>query len=107
MYKSIAVIILLIAAVGFKANMGHSKEDAYSNRETIETINALKGEVLQTGEDGVYMIHCDDRYLDLNAYNLPAKFKKDKLTVTVSGNIKFTNTLEDGWGELFEVTAIK
>ncbi|MEP6677089.1 MAG: hypothetical protein ABJA78_18140 [Ferruginibacter sp.] len=107
MQKMIAAIIVLIAGVGFTANINSAKDQSYGNRKTITVITNAQGEIMKAGETGVYVIHCGEKYLDLNAYNLPEKFKKDKLTVSFSGNIKLTGTLEDEWGDLFEVTDIR
>ena len=107
MQKFIAAIIVLIAAVGFTVNIDTPKEDVYTNRKNVDVINNALGEIIKAGETGVYVIHCGEKYMDLNVYNLPKKFQQDKLKVTFSGNVKLTGTLEDDWGDLFEVTAIK
>jgi hypothetical protein len=103
---------LLMIAVGLGFNNGDSNspqsQNTYKDRPTVETISHAKGFVKKIpGDEPVYMIDCPDKYLRLHAINLPDAFKTEGLTVTVSGHIKASHTLEDEYGELFEVTAIQ
>jgi hypothetical protein len=110
MEKIAGTLLMVLIGLGFNGNQPNKMDAkaAYSNRPTVETISYAKGFVKKIpGDEPVYIIDCPDKYLRLHAINLPATFKKEGLNVTVSGNIKATNTLEDAYGELFEVTSIQ
>jgi hypothetical protein len=107
MQKIIGTLLMVVIGLGFSGG-SPSKADEYAQRPTVEMLNNVQGTVnMVEGDEPVFVIQCPQRYLRLQAYNLPARYQRHGLAVWVSGNIKATNTLEDGYGELFEVTAIR
>ncbi len=78
-------------------------------RDTVEVISSATGIVREIGEGetAVYMIDCRAKHLRLNVYNMPGEFKKNGMQVKFSGNIKAGSTLEDDFGECFEITAVE
>lgn len=110
MQKTIGTALMVLVGLGFNNSEATQigAKTPYSNRPTVEVLNDAKGIVKKVhGDEPVYIIDCPKQYLRLQAFNLPDGYKKEGLTVAVSGNIKATNTLEDDYGELFEVTAIQ
>lgn len=110
MQKFLGTILMIAVGLGFNSDDSGSprSQSAYGQRPTIETINAANGIVKKIpGDHPVYIIDCPQKYLRLHAFNLPGRFKTEGLNVTVSGHIKAASTLEDDYGELFEVTAIQ
>jgi hypothetical protein len=107
MQKTIGTILMVLIGLSFNTNPAVKKNPAtFSDRKSVEQINNSKGEVRQIGNEDIYMIWCAEKYLKLNPYNLPEKFRKPGLSITFSGYIKEGSTLEDQWGELFELTSI-
>jgi hypothetical protein len=78
-------------------------------RKTIETISGQPGIIRKIGteETAVYMIDCRAKNVRLHVYNMPAEYKKDGLQVKFSGNIKASSTLEDDFGEYFEILSVE
>jgi hypothetical protein len=105
--KTLGTILMVIVGFMFDSKMDTSAVDSLSQRTTVATINNAKGIVYKVGDDDTYMIECAEKHLKLHAFNLPAAYKKDNIAIQFSGDIKFTNTLEDDCGELFKVTAIQ
>ena len=106
MQKFIGIILMLLIGFSFKTNYTAKDKADFSARQNTEVIKDAKGEVRKIGNEDIYMIWCGEKYLKLNPFNLPEKFKQPGLKITFSGNIKEMNALEDEWGELFELTAI-
>ena len=104
--KTLGTILMLVVGFMFNTKVDNTATDDVAKREIVGTINNVKGIVWKVGDADVYMIECAEKHLKLNAYNLPAQYKKDNTPITFSGNIKLTQPLEDDCGELFEVTAI-
>ena len=104
--KTVGTILMLVVGFMFNSKVETTVTDGFAKRETVGTVNNVKGIVWRVGDTDVYMIECGEKHLKLNAFNLPAQYKKDNTTITFSGNIKLTEPLEDDCGELFEVTTI-
>ena len=104
--KMMGTILMVILGLMFDSKVDTGTTDSIADRETVETIQNVKGVVWKAGDEDVYTIECAEKHLKLNVINLPEKFRKDEAEVTFSGNIKLTHPLEDNWGELFEITAI-
>jgi hypothetical protein len=109
MKKTAGTILMVITGFCLNSSLVNDDKANTAGRETIETIKGETGIVKQIGEGetAVYMISCTNRPLRLNVYNLPRTFKKHGQLVTFTGNIKASSTLEDDFGELFEITAIQ
>lgn len=110
MQKMFGTLLMIAIGLGFNSGEGNDdpKHAAYSNRPTVETISQASGIVKRIpGDEPTYLIDCPGKYLRLHALNLPDTYKTEGLNVTVSGHIKATHTLEDDYGELFEITAIQ
>ena len=106
--KTLGTILMIAAGFFFNSKIENKAPDNnFLKRQTVAILKDLKGEVRAIGETGTYMIYCKEKHLKLNAVNLPEKFKQPRLAVTFSGNIKMTDAMEDEYGELFEVTAIR
>ncbi len=97
---------MIVIGLSFNSKVDKGNRTNISERETVEVISSAIGEVRMVNEE-VYVIWYADKYLKLNPYNLPKAFKNPGLKISFSGNIKLTNTLEDDWGELFELTKIE
>ena len=97
---------MVTVGMGFNSVADKKNDDAFINRQTVDTICNARGEVRKIGNDGVYMIYCKAKHLKLHVINLPQKCKVAGINVVFSGNIKQTHPMEDDWGELFEVTNI-
>lgn len=81
---------------------------SHGQRPTVEVLSDVKGIVKKVeGDEPVYIIDCPERYLRLQACNLPKAYQQEGRYVTVSGDIKAASTLEDEFGELFEVKEIR
>ena len=104
--KTIGTILMVVLGLMFDTKVDKGATDNIAERETVETIQNVKGVVWKAGDENVYTIECPEKHLKLNVINLPEKFKKDDAEITFSGNIKLTHPLEDNWGELFEITSV-
>lgn len=110
MQKMLGTLLMIAVGLGFNTSNGGSSQnqDNYSDRPTVETITHANGVVKKVpGDEPVYLIDCASQYLRLHAINLPDSYKTEGMSVTVSGHIKATHTLEDDYGELFEITTIQ
>lgn len=110
MQKMLGTLLMIAVGLGFNSHEGNGSlgQTGYSDRPTVDTISHANGVVKKIpGDEPVYLIDCASKYLRLHAINLPERYKKEGLSVTVSGHIKATHTLEDDYGELFEITAIQ
>lgn len=106
MQKLIVFILIIVAGISLNNSTGSDRATKLSQRPTVETISNAVGEIRKIGDTDIYMIWCQDKFLKLNVINLPEKFRQQGLKINFSGNIKSTNTLEDEWGDLFELTSI-
>jgi hypothetical protein len=110
MQKMLGTLLMIAVGLGFNSNEGGSSQGktTYADRPTVETIHHADGIVKKIpGDEPVYLIDCASKYLRLHTINLPDSYKTEGMSVTVSGHIKATHTLEDDYGELFEITAIQ
>jgi hypothetical protein len=109
MQKLLGTILIVITGFCLNSALVNDGKATPSGRETVETITGESGIVrkIGDGEMAVYMIDCGTKYLRLNVFNMPGEFKKDGLTVRFSGNIKAGSTLEDGFGEYFEILSVE
>jgi hypothetical protein len=110
MQKMLGTLLMIAVGLGFNTSNGGGSQGQgnYGDRPTVDTINQAHGIVKKIpGDEPVYLIDCASQYLRLHTINLPDSYKTEGMSVTVSGHIKATNTLEDDYGELFEITAIQ
>src|ERR1700712_814359 len=106
MKKIAFAIVVLVCLTMLNSATEINKPVSFLSRPTIEKINNEKGMLMKVEDASVFVIQCKDRYLRLNAINIPEKFSASENEITFSGNIKYTNPLEDEWGQLFEITDI-
>jgi hypothetical protein len=110
MQKSVGTLLMVLIGLGFQGSehAGQTVTGGYGQRPTVEVLENVKGIVKKMeGDEPVYIIDCPEHYLRLQAYNLPKAYQQEGRCVTVSGDIKASNTLEDAFGELFEVRNIQ
>jgi hypothetical protein len=105
MQKLMGTILMVITGFFMNSSLVNEGNTNPPDRETVETITGESGIVrmIGDGEMAVYMIDCTAKHLRLNVMNMPGEFKKDGITVRFSGNIKASSTLEDDFGECFEI----
>jgi hypothetical protein len=108
MQKFGGTLLMVITGFFLNSSLVNDGKTNPERRETVEVIANETGIIKQIGEGetAVYMIDCPSKYLRLNVCNMPEKFKKDGISVNFSGNIKANSTLEDDFGEIFEITNV-
>jgi hypothetical protein len=109
MQKLMGTLLMVITGFCLNSSLVNDGKTNPLGRETVETITGEAGIVrkIGDGEMAVYMIDCSAKYLRLNVCNMPREFKKDGLIVRFSGNIKAGSTLEDDFGEYFEILSVE
>jgi hypothetical protein len=109
MQKLMGTLLMVITGFCLNSSLVNDGTTNPSGRQTVETITGEAGIIkkIGDGEMAVYMIDCSAKHLRLNVFNMPGKFKKDGLTVRFSGNIKAGSTLEDDFGECFEILSVE
>jgi hypothetical protein len=109
MQKLMGTLLIVITGFFLNSSLVNDGKTNPTVRETIDTITGETGIIrkIGEGETAVYMIDCGTKHLRLNVFNMPAVFKKDGLTVMFSGNIKASSTLEDDFGECFEILSVE
>jgi hypothetical protein len=108
MQKVSGTVLTIIVGFLLNRSLVNDSKTNPAKRETVEAIANETGivKIIGKGETAIYMIDCPAKYLRLNVYNMPENFKNDGVQVQFSGNIKANSTLEDDFGEIFEITAI-
>jgi hypothetical protein len=108
MQKLMGTLLMVITGFCLNSSLVNDGKTPPADRETVETITREAGIIrkIGDGEMAVYMIDCSTKHLRLNVFNMPEVFKKDGLIVQFSGNIKAGSTLEDDFGEYFEINAV-
>jgi hypothetical protein len=109
MQKILGTLLMVVTGFLLNSSLVNDGKTDPSGRETVEKIAGETGIIrkIGEGETALYMIDCRAKHLRLNVYNMPGAYKKDGLQVRFGGNIKAGSTLEDDFGELFEITAIE
>jgi hypothetical protein len=109
MQKIMGTLLMVITGFLLNSSLVNDGKADPSARKTVETIAGETGIIrkIGDGETSLYMIDCRAKHLRLNVYNMPGQYQKDGLVVRFGGNIKSSSTLEDDFGEYFEITAVE
>jgi hypothetical protein len=109
MQKFMGTILMVVTGFCLNSSLVNDNKTNSSGRATVENITGETGIVKKIGEGemAIYMIDCSARHLRLNVLNMPAEYKKDGIKINFTGNIKASSTLEDDFGEHFEILSVK
>lgn len=109
MQKFTGTLLMVITGFFLNSSLVNDGITTPAARDTVEVIASETGIVREIGEgeNAVYMIDCRAKHLRLHVYNMPREYKKNGIRVRFSGNIKAGSTLEDDFGDYFEIISVE